>query len=374
MNRKFDNVAQFAEHGGDITKQFVDRAEDYVKHYTNENFGTKFAVETMGASGNALDLNTKAKQLQELFVKEVESRSGVAVSDMNNDFEQYATLDTVQKMAAMLKIIMVDVATPILIDASGLNMLAEFHYGGYGDIFKFELQGKGYYDVSKMGRRQKHTKVQDSKRTEKTIATEMYGLTTIATLPQILQGKAMIAEDAMKAALSINKKVYTLVVKKFVEAADAMNDARFTLANYTEKSLLEKLGNGSAFNGSKMTIIGDVVPLKDLLPASQNNRIYLNDEFNKELGYMDEFNTYPVIGFGTVYDKDEENGVLRLPLDKIYGISLDGSKLIHVALGSTSQNTDDMYDNNNLSILSTLRKEIGVELATMDKIVKCTME
>ena len=49
---------------------------------------------------------------------------------------------------------------------------------------------------------------------------------------------------------------------------------------------------------------------------------------------------------------------------------VDGTKLIHVAIGASGSNTDDYFDNDNLSSRSTLRRQIGVELATNKKVVR----
>lgn len=370
--KQFKNVIKYSE-SHENAKKLVNIAEDYAKTRANEMFKTTFATYSTNKEGKPMGVEEKAKQLNEVFCSELERRSKYSVADFDNDVIAYSEFSAVSEMSAQLQKILVDAMTPILISATNLGLIAEFHYGGYGDTFEFELTDPLPYSVSKMGARQKHTKTQEKKKQNKTIATEMYGLTTYTTLPQILLGESMIAEDAYKMALSINKKVYTLVLKKFISATESLSDTNYVQTNYDEKGLLQKLRNGSAYNGSQMLVIGDAVALKTLLPAESRVEILLSDDFNTNLGYMSVWNTYKVLGLDVVADPDETSGVLGLPTNRIYGIPVNGTKLVQVAIGATLTNTDGEFENNNLAILSTLRKEIGVELATNKKVVKCTL-
>lgn len=366
MPRRFKNVEQFSktENGNKL----ISMIEDYAKETVNETFGVKMSVDTKYSK------EEKAKRINDVYISEIAKHSGLSLADCFNNVEDYAKMPMVASYAGLLNKILLDSALPIYISATGLNMLAEFHYGGYGDIFSFEMKDNSPYNVSKMGARQKHTKVQDKKKQNVNIATDFYGLTTMATLPQIMLGEANIADDIMLMTLSMNKKIYKLVVKKFTEKANAITDTDLIVTNYTDTAFLEKLRTGSAKNGSPMVIVGDAVALKSLVPSNTNTRILITDEFNTTLGYMSVFNGYKVIGFDVVEDEDETGGVLGLPTNKVYGIPQDGSKLIHVAIGETRTNTDGSFENNNLSILSTLRKEIGVELATNKKVVRVDID
>lgn len=365
--RKFDNVEKFASCNENSSK-LINIMEDYAKHSLNEKLGTSYTVDTK------YSMEEKAKKINEVYLSEIERRSKYSLKDFDGDVVEYSNYDAVAKMQAVVNKILLDTVTPIIINATGLSMLAEIHYGGYGDVFEFEMKDNTPYKVSKMGRRQKHTKTQERKKQNKTIATDFYGLTTIATLPQIILGEDMIAEDIMLMGLSMEKKIYSLVVKKFVSAVETVTDTRFAVTNYTEKTFLDALRKGSAYNGTPMVVLGDAIALKSVLPASSNTRIFLQDEYNTTLGYMSTFNTYKVLAFDVVADEDETNGILGLPTNRLYGISTgNNGKLIHVAIGSTMTNTDDPMDNDNLSKLTTLRKEIGVELATNQKVVKCTL-
>lgn len=355
--------------GGDNAKKLVNCIEDYAKHSINDATGVKkFSVDAKYE--NRID---KAKEINEVFLSEVARRSGVSLAQVDGDVQTYASLDMVAKMQAFVTSIMVDAVYPIYANISGMAMLTEFHNVPYGGVAEFEVKDPTLYKVSKMGRRQKHTKVQEKKKNNKVIPTEMYGLTTFATLPQIMLGESFVADDAIKMALSINNHIYKLVLNKFIDKAEAITDPNFKIDSYTEETFMDVLRKGSAINGSKMTVVGDALALKDLLPATTKLQILLTDAYNTTLGYMDVWNTYDVIGFDVVADDSASSGILGLPTNRLYGIPTDGTKLIHVAIGATRLTTDEDFDNDNLAVLSTLAKEIGVELATTRKVVRCNL-
>ena len=127
---KFRTVAKFAttENG----KKLINQMEDYARQYASEKFdGVKLSYDT------AYSLNDKAIKINETFASELARRSKYAMGDFDS-VEDYANFGTVANMAVLIQKVMLDAVTPILINATGLSMLAEFHYGGYGDVFEFE--------------------------------------------------------------------------------------------------------------------------------------------------------------------------------------------------------------------------------------------
>jgi hypothetical protein len=341
-------------------------SEDYAKTCLNETHKLNFGIV------KEYDKLEKAVKIQETYYAELERQTGKKiVGESREQLEFLASLDEVQKMSARLLSIIVDSVQPIYINAMGLNMLAEFHYGGYNDTFDYEVTDPSLYKVSKMGDRQKHTKTQRKEKVNKPINTEFYGLTTISTLPEYLLGEAMVADDAIKMALSLNRKIYTLMLNEFVTKANAMTDADLVVAGYTEDTLLEALRLGSAKNGSKMVIVADAIPCKTVLPEVTGLQVMLQDEYNTTLGHMSMFNRYNVLDFDVV--EGEDGSALGLPVNRIFGLPMDGSKLIHIAIGASAMRTDEYTDNNDLSAKSTLAKQIGVALATNRKIVRCDL-
>lgn len=359
--KKFDSVVTFSK-ANDEAKNLVTGMEDYARQYCTEKMGAKMSYDTK------YTMTQKAEKINRVFASELQRRSGMSPENFDN-ITDYANFSVVSEYGVMLQKVLVDTVTPIVVSATGTEMLSEIHYGGYNDVFEYTLTDNSVYAVSKMGRRQKHTKTQERKTVNKTIATEMYGLTTYTTLPAILVGDAYVAEDAMRMAVAMVSKVYALTVDAFVTGANAITDTNLTLQNYDEDKFISKLKYASAKNGAPMVIVGDAVALKKVLPSETRARILLQDEYVTK-GYITQFNGYTVIGLDAV---DGADGIVALPEDRIYGIPMNGTKLVQVAIGATITNTDKEFDNNNLAILSTLRKELGVDLATNYKVVRVNL-
>lgn len=371
--KRFNNVIAYSKQSEDA-KKFVDMAEDYAKSRVNQIYETaKYSVCEINKEGNKIGIEDKAKQMNEVLCSELARRSGISLNNWDGDIIGYASMPNVQVAYANLQRIAVDAMTPILLNASALAKIAEFHYGGYGDVFEYELKDNLPYKVSKMGRRQKHIETQEKKKQNKTIATDFYGLTTIATLPQILQNEDTIAEDAFLKALSIEVKIYSLAVNAFKNAVNSVTGSAWVQTNWDEVGFLKVLRNASAWNGAKVLVLGDATALKSVLPSSTKLQIQLGDAYNTTVGYMSQFNTYDVLAFDVVADPDNIGDVIGLPTNKVYGIPMNGSKILQIAVGATLANGDDNWDNDNLAVLSTLRKELGVEVATTKKIARCDL-
>ncbi len=369
--KRFDNVTKFEQMNKDNeASKIVLMSEDFAKHKINEMFGNKYSVEKLDKEGKSVDLIAKGEKLQSVFMSELERRSGVKMADFGEDVISYSMQPTVKATYAVINKIMVDTMTPIFYDQTMLNLIATTHFGGYGDEFKFDFVDPSLYDVSKVGRGQKHLKTQTKKKTTKNILTDMYGLTSIASVSDVLMGRVNIAEESARQAMSIAHKIYAVAVKELKDQLELVNGTNLVLQNYSETNLLKALREGSARNGEKMTIVGDAVALKTLLPTSTWTKIDLSDPYNTTTGYMAVWNGYTVIAFDVV--ADGTSGVVGLPTDRIYGLSL-GDKGIHIALGATLAVTDDMFANDDLTINTTLMKEIGVGVATTRKAVLCKL-
>ena len=309
--KRFQNVAKFAE--TESGKKLVAMMEDYANHYLSANKMANVSYD------EKYTLSEKAEKINKTFVEELARRSKYSVDDFEGNVQDYANFKVVNEM---------------------------------------------------MGRRQRHTKTQESKKQNKTISTDMYGLSVYTTLPQIILGESMLAEDIAKMALAMNKKIYTVALKKFIASVETLTDTALVVTNYNEKAFLTALRNAQAKNGTNMLIVGDNVALKDILPSDSRTRILLYDEYNTTIGYMTKFNGFDVVGFDVVADDNEVDGVLGLPTNRLYALPVTGNKMIHIAIGSTATNGDDAWDNDNLVAITTFRKELGCELATNKKPVK----
>ncbi len=367
---KYKSVTKFASQGEESSSaKLISTIVDYAKHELRDR--NPSSTQFTGIVN--LDKTEKALRINELFKEVLQSRAGVTLDQYSGDVKEYANNPNVVAMEQFLKKIMIEAIKPTIINSTGLAMLAEIQYLEDGGVAEFVLQSYRTYDVTEMGDRQKHVDAQQRLKNTKTVTMKQYGLTTITNLPEIWANEAMVAEDVVLMALSISEKIYKLALQKFLAvSADTVIASKYVAGSYAEKAWLTKLKMITAVNGKRPTIIGDVVALKDLLPASANTRILLQDEYNNSRGFVAEFNTYPVMAFDPVYDKDGTNELLGFPENRLFAMSTD-SKPIKVAIGRAMTNADGEWDNNDLSRRTTMRQEIGVDIATCEKIAVCKL-
>lgn len=366
MSKKFDTVAQLSAKGT-VEGAYIKSVQDYARFIVgNDKNGIKAEVTTLSEQERKEGIN---KQFQSLLFKYA-GKPNSAEGEFDRDYKIYASLDNVQKMAGMLISVATDAVTPIYANAMGLAMLAEFHYGGYNDSFNYEINDPSLFDVTRMGDRDKHTASQRKEKTNKPINTEFFGLTTITNLAEILSGESMVAEDIMKMALSMNVKLYTLVVEKFKEKTEAISDATLIGSGaFNEKSWMQKLKACSVANGSKCVILGDAIALKDVIPSTTALQILISDAYNTTLGYMDRFNTYQVVGFETTSNYDRS--AVGLAENRIYGFPMGtNTKLIQVAVGATMSFRDEDDKNEDLSARISFKRQLGVDLVTTQKVAR----
>jgi hypothetical protein len=353
--KEFYNVIKFSETSPELYKSF----KDYVGHSMAESQGRS----TAGFSIHTLE--DKSKAINTMYFEELKKRSGYNLDSFDGSIEKFGSNLTIQGFADDINEYMIDMVLPMILNSSALSLIADFHYVGYGDTLTFNLKSNTIPKVNEIGRRQKHTFTQKIEKTTGTISLKNYAVTVITNLPAILSGRENIADLIMRAVRAIEAKIYYIVYDKFATAMSALVSP-LKVTNWDEKEAIKLAQTVKAYNnGIAPVFMGTAVALKDLLPASTGLRIDIKDEYNTTIGYMTNFNTYRVMVMEQIPDYDNVATYgLKLDDKKIYVVSPNAGKLIQVGIGDSLANTDDAFDNANLSILGTTRKGIGAECIT----------
>lgn len=356
MNITMPEVLKFST-ADKSAKELIEAIQQFAKQDRTETGAVKF--EYLSNTSRA----EKVLAVQNLYKEELQRRSRTKFEDFDT-IEEFCSDSRVMKCAQETQKIMLKAIMPIVYDNEALRMISEFHYGSFGDSLQFEISDPTLYNVSRMSRDQKHTMTQRKEKATVSINTEVYGVTSIASLIDIMLDNVQIAEETMRMALSMQAKIYELVVNEFSATMEAITIAELKMDNWDEKEMMKRLRLTSAYNRSEAVIVCSDIAAKSIIPASVNTRILLTDPYNSTLGYMAEFNGYKVLVFKPVAKGDGTYGVTGLRDDRVYGISPSAHKIIHVAIGDPKVNTDEIYDNSNLTVMSTIRQEIGVKSAT----------
>jgi hypothetical protein len=305
----------------------------------------------------------KEEVINKLFVAEVERRSGMAISSMNNVVE-YAQAPQVRTCADSIINFLIDMILPETLIGS-IGLVADIKFGGYGDSFKFDIENNALFTVSAAGRRVKTAPAQVLEKTTATLTPYNHQVTVIVNLPEVFAGRKSLAAFMMKAVRSIETQMLYETYDAFTTAMESANiPAAFVNANYTELGLIAIAEKVTAFNqGRKAVIFGTPTALKSILPTSLNTRILLDDAYVK-MGHLTSFNGYDVVPMTQVADYTSSTYALKLRNDRIYILSPANDKVVKVAVGETLSYTDGVFEMANRTQSGTINKAWAVGVIT----------
>lgn len=276
---EFMNVKAFSE----TSKDLYEAMKEYSRNFNNERKGVKaFADHSKEEMG---------KLINKAFAMEVAKQSGMALpTDMSKDsVRRYSANPMVKYFANQIRDIMIDMILPDVLMTGAVKYFADIKYADLGDTIKFDIKSNSLFTVSKAGWRQRTTNLQKTFRTTVTMEGENHEITVGANLFEIMTGQAYIAEEVMKAGLSIERSMLFDAYDAFTQSANALT-GNLKVTNYSEKGLIKLCQTVTAYNnGRKAVILGTPVALKDVLPSNANYRYLLDDEYVK-LGHLQTFN------------------------------------------------------------------------------------
>lgn len=298
------------------------------------------------------------------FASEISKRTGLTVDKFDGSVKRYAETTSVKEMANAIRDFMIDMILPEVLMTGTVRYIADFRFADLLDSMSYDIENNALFTVSKAGYRKRSTNLQKLYKTNVTLTPENHMLTVGTDLVEVLTGRASIAKDVMKAALSIEASILYDAYDAFTTSANALT-GNLAVANYSEESLIKLCETVTAFNnGKKAVIFGTPVALKKVLPSNANYRYLLSDDYVK-LGALKDFNGYDVVPMSQVPDFTKNDYSLKLDDTKIYVVSPASNKIVQVGVfGESTTHTDTIYDNANLLQLSTISKAWDVQVIT----------
>lgn len=231
------------------------------------------------------------KLINKEFMAEVAKRSGYSLAEgaSNTEAMRYASNPMVKYFANQIKTEMIDMILPDVLMNGALRYIAEFKYADLGDTISFNVENNTLFTVSKAGYRKRNTNIQKSFKTTVTMSGENHMITVGDDLYNIVTGFANIADDVMRATLSMET---CMLFEAYSNFTNAMNNltGNLKVVNYSEKGLIKLCETVTAYNqGRKAVILGTPSALKSVLPSNANYRYLLDSEYVK-LGHLQTFN------------------------------------------------------------------------------------
>lgn len=272
-----------------------------------------------------------------------------------NIFAAFAIVD------AVVDAILPSVLTP----AFGVFM--DMKYVGIGDIAKFKIMPNSLYTVSKGGRAERTT-FRQRKHAGDVIVTPQEHIVTIYTnMYSVLAGKESIAEFVRLVVMAVEQDMYAEAVTALTTGLTAATSGTAYTASgaFDMATLLTMAEQVQVYNqGVRPVIAGTSVALMNVIPDSASG---FRGNYDANGGSIDLLRG--VYGFD-VLKLDQaaaKGGGLVLPNDKIFIVSPSQDKLVKAAVSNTLTNSNQFYDNADLTENFTYRKNYEFAYASAAK-------
>lgn len=344
----FNNVKQFSQENNKLHDAMV----EYARNYNEQRRGLKAfeatSKERMESAINAGFINEVAKRSRYDLPTDMSDKTSVM---------RYCNNPTVQFFANEIAAIMIDMILPQTLMTSSISYITEFEFKDLGDTAKFDLKNNQYYTVSKADYRKRNTNMQKLYGRTVTLTGVNHMITIGQNLFDILIGFGSIADDVMKATVSMERQMLFESYDAFTAAMGNLS-GNLAVTNYSSKSLMKLCQTVEAYNqGRKPVILGTAVALNSVLPTNANYRYLFDDSYVKN-GYLQTLNGYDVVPLSQVADPTNPTPYsLKLDDTKIYVASPASDKIVKTAIfGGTFSSTNDAHDMANKNQFQTIEK------------------
>lgn len=330
--------------------------QDYFCHYMDETQGRK-----IGAYEKEKTLKEKDAKMHQVLLSEVEKLSGQKVTEENaramaqNPMVTWATFAVVSAM--------IDAILPMtLIDSIG--MYTEIRNIGFGDSASFDIEPRSLFTVSEGANAQRTSFIQKQFKTTKTMVAQNHAVTVQVAMYKVLCGIESLAEFVRKAVLSIETEMTKDAYGAMRAGLTALTmPADLKVTGYNQKDLLKMCEVVSAYNnGAKATIIGTASAISNILPNGADGYRITTPSDNMSIQLIRNFFGYDILVLPQVATGDYSQFDLALNDDEVYVVSTSSDKLVKgVIEGSDLTNSNDFYDNGNLTSNATINKRWNFE-------------
>ncbi len=271
------------------------------------------------------------------------------------------TLASFAIVDATIKAILPSVLTP----AFGLFM--DMKFVGVGDVLKIRVLPNSLYTVSKGGKGERTTFRQKKFAADVVIAPEEHLITIYTDMYRVLAGKENVSDFIALVVLSIQQDMYG-------EALNALTTGLTAITNGTSlnktgafdmKTLVKMAEEVQIKNaGVRPVIAGSAVALMNVLPDSTSGyRMYVDGK-GGSVELIRGVIGYDVLRLDNALAKD---GGMVLPDDTLYVVSPNQDKLVKGAVSSALTNSNQFYDNADITSNYTHRMNYAFEYVSAAK-------
>lgn len=290
--------------------------------------------------------------MQDAWFAEVERKASVSRQD--NAVDAWIAHPSVQWAAFAIIDATINAIIPQTI-LPQFSVFADFRTAGIGDVVKFKITPKSFYTVSLTANGQRTTFRQKKSVSEIVVAPVEHIVTIYSDLYRVLAGKESIADFMNLLLVSVESAMYKDAVSALntgiaaIPAGDLNKTGTMDIATLVEMAETVQAKNG----GVRPYIIGSAAALLKVLPDSATGyRMNVSGE-GGSIEILNNVLDFPVMRLTNAVDS---TGKLVLPANKVYVISPSVDKLIKGVMTTAMSNTNQHFDNADLTSNFTYRK------------------
>lgn len=300
------------------------------------------------------------KKLNDAFFAEIERMTGV--SRNNVDPTAWAQNPSVKWACFAIVDAMINAIIPVTI-LPQFGMFVDFRTLGYGDVLKIRVKPKQFYTVSLSGRGERTTFRQKHFENDVTIDTVQHIVTVYVDMYRVLTGKEDIAEAVRLVLLSVEQEMYRDALNTLNTGLAAITDTALKVSGaFDMKTLIRVAERVQVLNGgAKPVLLGSSIALMNILPDSTLGYRMNVDGNGGAIQLMKNVLGFDIVKLDPALAAD---GTLLMPEDKIYIISPAMDKLLKGVMSTAMNNSNEFYDNADLTQNFTYRKDWGFAFVT----------
>ena len=294
----------------------------------------------------------KHDKLQNAFFAEIIAKSGVSRDGLTT--EAWVSHPSVQWAAFAVVDATVNAILPqVLTPAFGL--FTDFRFVSLGDVVKFKIMPNQFFTVSKGGTGERTIHRQKDFAQDIIVAPVEHIVTVYTDMYRVLAGKEDIADFVARVVLAIEQAMYGDALNALMTGLTNLPTGTYNYSGaFDMKTLVKMAETVQVYNaGVRPIIAGSATALMNVLPDSTLGYRGNYDANGGSIELIKNVYGYDVIKMDNAA---AQGGGLVLPDDKIFVVSPAQDKLVKGVVSNALTNSNQFYDNADLTSDYTIRK------------------
>ena len=294
----------------------------------------------------------KHDKLQNAFFAEIIAKSGVSRDGLTT--EAWVSHPSVQWAAFAVVDATVNAILPqVLTPAFGL--FTDFRFVSLGDVVKFKIKPNQFFTVSKGGTGERTIHRQKDFAQDIIVAPVEHIVTVYTDMYRVLAGKEDIADFVARVVLAIEQAMYGDALNALMTGLNNLPTGTYNISGaFDMKTLVKMAETVQVYNaGVRPVIAGSATALMHVLPDSTLGYRGNYDANGGSIELIKNVYGYDVIKMNNAA---AQGGGLVLPDDKIFVVSPAQDKLVKGVVSNALTNSNQFYDNADLTSDYTTRK------------------